>query len=173
MRSAASALLLAALLAAPAAALEITSVSPAAPKGAARADFTFSAVAVRGVAWENGAVVMPLSEVKGKKYADIKLLSKDLYARLEACFKAGCAPAKAKARPAVKVLALKPLKSKFRVANAEISFDGELLAVAGVMASSREPGTFWVAFPSGLTFPDPAFKSAVESAVIAAWTKKK
>jgi hypothetical protein len=173
MKNTLNALLLACALAAPAAALEITAVAPAAVKGAAKADFTFTALTVKGVTWEKGAVVMPLTDNKGKTYSDVKLLSKGLYGRLEGCFKNGCAPAKPGARPKVAVDALKPLKSKARVANAELSFDGELLVIAGVMVSSKEPGTYWVAFPPALAFPDGAFKSAVESAVIAAWTKKK
>jgi hypothetical protein len=157
-----------------ASALEVTGVAPAQIKGAAKGDFSFGPITVKSVAWEQGAVVMPLTDNKGKKYANIKLLSKGAYSRLEACFTKGFVkPAKAPARPAVKVDALKPLKSPARVANAELSFDGDLLVVAGVMASRKEEGTFWVAFPPDLEFTDAAFKSAVESAVIAAWTKKK
>ena len=161
------------LLAAPAAALEISGVSPAEVKGAAKADFAFSGVTVKNIAWEKGAVVMPVTDNKGKKYNDIKLLSKGLYAKFEACFKNGCAPAKPGAAPKVKISAPKALKSPARVANAELTFDGELLVVVGVMVSKKEEGAFWVAFPRDLEFTDPAFKSAVESAVIAAWTKKK
>ena len=161
------------LLAAPASALEVTGVTPAAVKGAARADFALGPLTVRGVSWENGAVVLPVTENRGKKYSDVKLLSKGLYGKLEACFRDGCRAAKAGAAPKVKVQALKPLKSPVRVANAEVSLDGELLVVAGVMASRKEPGAFWVAFPPDLEFTDGSFKSSVESAVIAAWTKKK
>ncbi|HCC48135.1 MAG TPA: hypothetical protein DEQ38_08510 [Elusimicrobia bacterium] len=157
-----------------AAALEVTGVTPAGIKGASKGDFSFGLLTVKSVAWDRGAVVMPLTESGDRSYANIKLLSRGIYARLEACFKNGCAkPAKAPARPVLKVEALKPLKSTARVANAELSFDGELLVVAGVMASRKEEGAFWVAFPPDLVFTDPAFKSAVESAVIAAWTKKK
>ncbi len=156
-----------------ASALEITAVSPAAVKGLTKGDFTFSSVTVTGVAYEKGAVVMPVTESKGKTFSDVKLLSKKLYLKIEACFKNGFVkPAKVPAAPKFKIEAFKPLKSKARVANAEISFDGELLVVAGVMVSSKEPGTFWVAFPDELVFNEPAFKSAVESAVIAAWAKK-
>ncbi|OGS06880.1 MAG: hypothetical protein A3J70_12455 [Elusimicrobia bacterium RIFCSPHIGHO2_02_FULL_61_10] len=154
-------------------ALEITAVSTAAIKGAAKADFTFGAVAVKGIAYEKGGVVMPFTENKGKTYTDIKLLSKGLYLKIENCFKNGFTkPAKAPAAPAVKVESFKPLKSPARVANAEIILDGDLLVTAGVMASRKEEGTFWVAFPPALSFPDGAFKSALESAVIAAWTRK-
>jgi hypothetical protein len=154
-------------------ALEITAVSTAAVKGAAKADFTFGAITVRSIAYEQGGVVMPFTENKEKTYTDIKLLSKSLYGKIESCFKNGFTkPAKAPAAPAVKIDSFKPLKSPVRVANAEITFDGELLAVAGVMVSKKEEGAFWVAFPPDLVFPDGAFKSSVESAVIAAWAKK-
>lgn len=156
-----------------ASALEITAVSTASASGGLSGDFTFSALAVKGVTYEKGAVIMPVTENKGKTYSDVKLLSKSLYGKMEACFKGACAkPLKASASPKVKITALKPLKSKVRVANADVSFDEELLVVAGVMVSAKEPGTYWVAFPETLTFPDAAFKSAVESAVIAAWAKK-
>ncbi|PJA12461.1 MAG: hypothetical protein COX65_08455 [Elusimicrobia bacterium CG_4_10_14_0_2_um_filter_56_8] len=154
-------------------ALEITALSTAAAGGAVKGDFTFGAVTVKSISYENGGVVMPFTENKGKTYTDIKLLSKSLYAKIEACFKNGFKKGgKEPAAPAVKIKSFKPLKSKARVANAELSFDGELLVVAGVMASRKEEGTFWIAFPPDLVFRDKAFKSAVESAVIAAWAKK-
>lgn len=161
------------LLAAPAFALEVTAVSTDPVKGAPAADFTFGPVTVKNISWVKGAVVMPVTDNKGRKYTDIKLLSKGLYGKLEACFKNGFTkPAKAPAAPRVKIDSFRPHKSKARVASAEISFDGELLVVAGVMASMKEEGAFWVAFPPDLFFPDKAFKSSVESAVIAAWVKK-
>jgi len=154
-------------------ALEITAVSTASVKGAAKADFTFGPLIVKDIAYEKGGVIMPFTENKGKTYTDIKLLSKSLYLKIEGCFKNGFTkPAKAPAAPAVKVDSFKPLKSPARVANAELHFDGDLLVVAGVMASKKEEGAFWVAFPPALVFTDGAFKSAVESAVIAAWVKK-
>lgn len=173
MRSRASALLLAALLAVPAGALEVTGVSPVAVKGAASADLSFGPVAVSSVSYRGGAVVMPATEVNGRTYSDIKLLNRAFYARIEACFKRGFVkPAGPPKAPSFKVLSVKPLRSRVRVANAQISFDGDLLVVAGVMASKREPGTFWVAFPPELSFSSPSFKSAVESAAIAAWVRK-
>lgn len=171
MRKLASAVLLC-LAAQAAGALQIAAVKPPQAKGAAAAEFSFGPFAVAGIGWEGGAVVMPVTETKGRKYTDIRLLSKALYGRLETCFKNGCAPVRTAARPKAKVEALKPLKSPVRVANAEISMDGELLVTAGVMVSKKEEGAFWVAFPPALVFTDGAFKSAVESAVIAAWTRK-
>lgn len=173
MRGRVSALLLAALLAVPAGALEVTGFSAAGAKGAPLADLSFGPVAVSSVSWRGGAVVMPATEVNGRTYSDIKLLSRAAYARIEACFKRGFVkPARPPKDPSFKVLSVKPLRSRVRVANAQVSFDEDLLVVAGVMASKREPGTFWVAFPPELSFSSPSFKSAVESAVIAAWVGK-
>ena len=156
-----------------ASALELTAVSTEAVKGGVMGDFTFSALTVKGVSYENGAVIMPVTENRGRTFTDVKLLSKKLYVKIETGFKNGPAkPAKPAAAPVVKVSAVRPLKSKTRVANAELSFDGELLVVVGVMASSKEPGTFWAAFPDAVSFSDPALKSSVESAAIAAWAKK-
>lgn len=171
--SARASLLALLLAAAPAAALEVVSTSPARLKGAPKGDFSFGAVAVKGVEWRDGAVVMPQTENKGRRYADIRLLTRAAYDKLAACFLAGCAGSRPKGRPSFRIEELKPLKSPVRVANAELNFDGELLVTAGVMASKREEGTYWVAFPAALSFSDPAFKSSVESAVIAAWTKRK
>jgi len=42
-----------------------------------------------------------------------------------------------------------------------------------VMASSKEPGTFWIAFPETLEFKDASLKAAVERTVTAAWAKNK
>ncbi len=162
-------------LAAGAAAREIAGTVPAAVKGAPKADFNLSGLVVKSVAYEKGAVIMPATENKGKTYNDVKLLARGLYGRIETCFKSGCAkPAAAKsAAPAIKVEGFKPLKSLVRVANAEISFDKELLVVAGVMASKKEPGDFWIAFPEVLEFKDEAFKASVENTIKAAWAKNK
>ncbi len=174
MRSRVSALLLAALLAAPASALEVTGVSPAGAKGADLADFSFGPVAVSSVSWRGGAVVMPATEVNGRTYSDIKLLNRAFYARIEACFRRGFVrPARPPRATVFKVLSVRPLRSRVRVANAQVSFDGDLLVVAGIMVSKKEPGAFWVAFPPELSFSSPSLRSAVESAVIAAWAGKR
>ena len=171
MRRAASAGLLALAAAGAAGALEVTGTVPAAVKGAAKADFTLSGITVKGVSWEGGAVVLPVTQVKDRAYIDVKILSRALYAKLEKCFTAGCPGAAKAPPPAVKVESVKPLKSESRVANAEVSFGGDLLLVLGVMSSYREPGTFWVAFPGSVEFRDPALKASAEKAVKESWLK--
>lgn len=172
MKNAVRTLVLCAMTASAAWSLDVTRTEPAAIKGAAKGDFLFPGLTVKGITYEDGAVVLPVTENKGKTYFDVKLLSRALYGKLETCFKKGCAkpPARA-AAPVIKIDAIKPLKSKSRVANAEVSFDGDLLVVAGIMASFREPGTFWVAFPESLEFRDKALKTSVEKAVKEAWRK--
>lgn len=158
------------LAAVPAPALEVTAVAPAEIKGAASGDFSFGPVTVANISYSSGAVLMPVTENKGKKYTDIRLLSRSAYDRIEACFKEGfSAPKKSPKAPEIKVSAVRPLRSKVRVANAEVSFDGELVAVAGVMVSKKKEGDFWVAFPPDLSFTDKSFKKAVEKAVKKAW----
>ncbi|PIU19989.1 MAG: hypothetical protein COT18_04525 [Elusimicrobia bacterium CG08_land_8_20_14_0_20_59_10] len=153
--------------------LDVTGTVPAAVKGAAKGDFLFPGLTVKGITYEEGAVVLPVTQYKEKTYFDVKLLSRALYVKLETCFKKGCAKPPARpAAPVIKIDAIKPLKSKSRVANAELSFDGDLLVVAGIMASFREPGAFWVAFPESLEFRDRALKTSVEKAIKAAWGKK-
>ena len=71
-------------------ALEVTGTAPAAVKGAPKADFTLSGITVKGVSWEGGAVVLPVTRVKARSYIDVKVLSRSLYSKLEACFTAGC-----------------------------------------------------------------------------------
>ncbi|HBA61399.1 MAG TPA: hypothetical protein DCZ92_11405 [Elusimicrobia bacterium] len=173
MRNIIRALVLCALTASAASALDVTATEPAAIKGAAKGDFSFKGLTVRGITWEKDAVVMPVTENKGRTYFDVKLLSKKLYGKLETCFKSGCARPPARVPgPVVKVDAVKPLKSKSRVANAELSFDGELMVVVGIMASSKEPGTIWLAFPETVDFKDEALKASVEKSVKDAWGKK-
>ena len=173
MKNIVKVLVLCVMTASGASALDITGTEPAIIKGAAKGDFNFSGISVKGITYEKGGVVMPVTESKGRTYSDVKLISKSLYGKIEACFKNGCAKPPAKvSSPVVKLKGLKPLKSKTRVANAELSFDGEVLVTAGVMVSSKEPGTFWLAFPETMEFTDPAFKAAVEKTVNAAWAKK-
>ena len=180
MKNIVKVLVLCVLTASGASALDVTGTDPAVIKGAAKGDFNFSGISVKGITYEKGGVVMPVTESKGRTYSDVKLISKSLYGKIEACFKNGCAPYPAAGHkptakvssPVVKLKELKPLKSKTRVANAELSFDGDLLVIAGVMVSSKDPGTFWLAFPETMEFTDAAFKAAVEKTVNTAWAKK-
>ena len=137
----------------------------------AKADITFSnALAVKNIAFKKNAVVMPVTEYKDRTYTDIKLLTKNLYLKIQACFAKGeCVSKTAAAAPVIKVEELKPLKSKTRIANAEVSFDGELKVTFGVIKSGS--GDLWVAYPSNLEVKDAAFKRAIAKAVKEAYAE--
>lgn len=152
-------------LASAAGAVEITRAELSGKPASPEADIVFScAIAVTNIAYKKAAVVMPLTAYKGREYADIRLLSKDLYRKLETCLSGGRCVSKAKAAaPAVRVERVKLLKSGTRMANAEVSFDGELQAVLGVMKSRY--GGVWVAYPPDFRVGDAALKRAIAKAV--------
>lgn len=156
---------LALFLASAAGAVEITKADLSGGRSFLKADMVFSgALSVKNISYKQAAVVMPLTGYNGREYADIKLLSKDLYRKLEACFSGGgCAAKSRAAAPAVRVGLIKPLKSGTRVANAEVSFDGELKVVLGVMKNRY--GGVWLAYPPDFRVNDAALKSAIAEAV--------
>ncbi|MBI4801947.1 MAG: hypothetical protein HY796_05425 [Elusimicrobia bacterium] len=139
--------------------------------GSLKADFTFSGVlVVKNMAFEKNAVVMPVTAYKDRTYTDIKLLSKGFYMKIQACFARGeCASRTGAAAPVIKVEEVKLLKSRTRVANAEVSFDGELKVTFGVM--KNRSGELWVVYPGNFEVADAAFKSAIAKAVKEAYAK--
>jgi len=129
------------------------------------------ALKVTGISFQKNAVVMPVTEYKGRAYTDIKLLSKGLYAKIEACLSKGVCKNAAAAVPKISVAGVKMLKSKTRVANAETVFDGELLVTAGVMNSSYEPGELWIAWPEIFKIKNAALKHKTEQLIKEAYAK--
>lgn len=163
-------------------ALEVTKLSAAAktisaddviPAPAAGAGvIVFSgALEVKGISFQKNAVVMPVTGYKGRTYADIKLLSKGLYTKIEACLSKGVCKNAPVAVPKISVAGVKILQSKTRVANAEAVFDGELLVTAGVMNSSRKPGELWIAWPEIFKIKNAALKTKTEQLIKEAYAK--
>jgi len=152
-------------LAANAPALEIISAAPVkTPKGQT-ADFVLSgSITVKGIAFEKGAVVMPVTENKGRTYTDIKLLSKGLYSRLEGCFAKGkCASAGPYKLPELAVSKVQALKSPKRVANVTLAFDGDLVVTFG--AIKKYSGDIFAAYPDNFEVNDEALKGLIEKKV--------
>ena len=80
------------------------------------------------------------------------------------CFSKGnCAYAGKAASPALAVIDVKPLKSKTRVANVTLSFDGDLSVVFG--AIRKASGEIWAAYPANFEVKDPALKDLIEKKV--------
>lgn len=146
-------------------ALEVTSGTPAATANGKAADIVFSdSIIVKNIAFEKNAVVMPVTEYKDRIYTDVRMLSKTLYGKLEACFsKNKCAYAGKSAAPKLSVLEVKQLKSKARVANVILSFDGDLAVTFGVI--KKYSGEIWAAYPANFEITDTAFKDLVEKKV--------
>ena len=128
-------------------------------------------IEVTGISFQKNAVVMPVTEYKGRTYADIKLLSKGLYAKVEACLSKGVCKNSPSAEPKISVAGIKILKSKTRIANAEAVFDGELLVTAGVMDSSREQGELWIAWPETFKINSAELKTRTEQLIKEAYAK--
>jgi hypothetical protein len=145
-----------------ASALEIMSASPAAAGKGQKADFVFSgSVTVNNIAFEKSAVVMPVTEHNDRSYTDVKLLSKSLYAKIEACFSKGkCSCDVAAPGPKFSVSEVKTLKSKTRVANVSIAFDGDLLVTFGVI--KKASGEVWAAYPANFEIRDEILKLQVD-----------
>lgn len=146
-------------------ALEITSAAPAASAKGKTADFVFSGpITVKNIAFEKNAVVMPVTGYKDREYADIRLLSKSLYGKLESCFsKDKCAIAVKAPAPRLTVLEVKQLKSKTRVANVTLAFDGELSVTFGVIRKAS--GEIWAAYPANFEVKDRILKGLIEKKV--------
>ena len=153
-------------------ALEVTKLSAAAASASPDKVIVFSgALEVKGISFQKNAVVMPVTEYKGRTYADIKLLSKGLYGKIEACLSKGVCKNAPGAVPKINVAGVKTLRSKTRVANVEAVFDGELLVTAGVMNSSREPGELWIAWPEIFKIKNAALKTETEQLIKEAYVK--
>ena len=148
-----------------AAALDIISASPVKTEKGKVSDFVFSgSVTVKGIAFEKGAVVMPVTVNKGREYTDIKLLSKGLYAKLEACFSKGkCAAGGPFLIPKLSVSEVKQLKSPKRVANVSLAFDGDLVVTFGVI--KKASGETWAAYPDNFEVQNEELKGLIEKTV--------
>ena len=147
------------------AALELISASPVKTEKGKIADFVFSgSVTVRGIAFEKGAIVMPVTENKGREYTDIKLLSKTFYAKLEACFlKNKCAAGGPFLMPKLSVSEVRKLKSPKRVANVSLAFDGDLVVTFGVI--KKASGELWAAYPDNFEVQNEELKGLIEKKV--------
>ena len=146
-------------------ALEIISAVPVKTENGKRADFVFAgSVTVRGVSFDKNAVIMPVTEHKGRTYADIKILSKALYKKMEACFfKERCAAGGRVALPKISVLGAAPLRSDIRIANVFLSFDGDMSVTFG--AIRRASGEIWASYPDNFEVSDPGLRSLISTKV--------
>jgi len=136
------------------------------------ADMNLSGLIVRKVIWEDGAVIMPVTVASERIYQDVKLVSRELYLKMENCFINGCpeySESLVPPMPRVKFESLKKLNSKVRVSNIDVSFDDSIIVTIGVMASNYQEGSFWLSYPQSIDFSNPALKQETERVVFDAW----
>lgn len=124
---------LCAFLCAGACALEITACADGPAKG--RKDFALSGVMVlAGVGSHAGLGDGGRAVVLSDPWRGVRILDRGFAQKLLEAQRGGAAlsPSR-KIQPKLEVLSASPLDSNFRIANVEIAFDGELLAVFGVV----------------------------------------
>ena len=150
-------------------------IEPGTLKDNKQADMNLSGLILRKVQWEDGALMMPVTVSNDRSYNDVKLISRDLYLKMEDCFINGCreaSPSDNPTLPAVKIEAIKKLNSKFRVTNIEISFDNAITVSVGIMADNYPDGTFWLSYPQSIGFSSRILQEHTDNVVFKAFAEE-
>ena len=93
------------------------------------------------------------------------------------CFKdSDCLEIKRAKKPEKKDISLKaekifPLKSPLRIANAEISFDDDIIIVFGIVKDKEEKGKFWISYPGHFEISDDILKNRLEKLIMTEFKK--
>lgn len=123
--------------------------------GNKQADLNLSGLIVRKVLWQDGALLMPVTVSNDRSYNDVKLISRELYRKMEDCFVNGCRESSSLDNPplpSIGKIVIRKLNSKIRVSNIEISFDNGIVVSVGIMAENYPDGTFWLSYPQSIGF---------------------
>ncbi|MFH1619759.1 MAG: hypothetical protein ABIG11_07615 [bacterium] len=142
-------------------------------KGPAKVEVELSGImVVSGIVIAPSVLRMPVTVSKaGRKYADVRLLSRKLYNSLIAFKPAAFKPKAVRAaKPSFKVLSARKLSSTYRVANVEVDFDADLAVTAGLL--KKREGNYSVSWPGSFRIKDSAFRKEVEKAVVEAGLKE-
>ncbi len=130
-------------------------------------DFEFSkTILVKRIEFKNGFLKMPLDSYKTKKYSNIKILTKDFYNKILNCFNSDkCEKSGERKNISIKIEKIFSLKSPLRIANANVSFDGELIVVFGIVKEKREKEKIWISYPKDFEISDEVFKDNLEKLI--------
>ncbi|MCK5583359.1 MAG: hypothetical protein KAI33_06190 [Elusimicrobiales bacterium] len=130
-------------------------------------DFEFSkTIFIKGIEFKSGFLKMPLDGYKTKEYSNIKILSKGFYQKILNCFNGEtCKVSTGKKDILIKVEKIFPLKSPLRVANAEMSFDAELIVVFGIVKDRKKKDEIWLSYPKDFEIRDKVFKNKLEKLI--------
>ena len=148
------------------------SIEPGTLKDNKQADMNLSGLILRKVQWEDGAVLMPVTIANDRSYNDVKLVSRDLYLKMEDCFINGCresSPADRPTLPSVRIDAIKKLNSKFRVSNIEVMFDNAVSVSVGIMAENYPDGTYWLSYPQSVGFASKVLQEHTDNVIFKAF----
>lgn len=118
-----------------------------------------------------GAVSLPLdSSRNGRAFANIRIMNKNLYDKV---MTAGTAAQGDKSPVAVKVLSARRLESASRIANVDISFDGELAVTFGLLKTHKKDGgsAYKMLSPANFKFKSQPLRKQVREMVIEAGCK--
>jgi hypothetical protein len=116
-----------------------------------------------------GAVALPISNSRdGREFANIRIMNKNLYGKMMTNADRPCA--EDCQYPAVKVISARKLKPSARIANVEISFDGELAVTFGLLKARTKSGgvSYRMLTPDNFKFKFSALRKSVRELVIEA-----
>jgi hypothetical protein len=147
---------------------EISSLNISSASGIkSKKDFEFSkTILIRRIEFKNGFLKMPLDSYKTKKYSNIKILTKDFYNKILNCFNIEkCAKSGERKNISIKLDKIFPLKSPLRVANANVSFDDDIIVVFGIVKEKKERKKIWISYPKDFEILDEVFKDNLEKLI--------
>ncbi|GAB4030149.1 MAG: hypothetical protein Fur0012_05570 [Elusimicrobiota bacterium] len=132
----------------------------------ANVELSFAGVySVKNVELKDGKIVMPAEENKGRIYENIRILSRQTYEKIFSVLKTRkCQAVKSPRQPDFRLRSVKKLKSEYRIANAQVEFDSDIVVVFGVIKNYR--GELSVSLPKDFVFLNDNFAASVKKKII-------
>lgn len=141
--------------------------------GSVNAELSFAGVySVKNIGLKDGKIVMPAEENKGRIYENIRILSRQTYEKIFSVLKSGkCQAVKSARQPDFRIKSVKKLKSEYRIANAQVEFDSDIVVVFGVI--KKYGGELSVSLPKDFIFLNDNFAASVKKKIISETEKLK
>jgi len=108
---------------------------------------------------------LPVVLYNNEAYEDIKILSKEIYVKIENCILSeGKIKKENNKEPEFKILAINKLKSEHRLFNISLLIDSDLVVVLGLVKNKN--GGMWIAYPDGFKILNKDYKKRLENFII-------
>lgn len=121
--------------------------------------------AVKNIAMKDGKIVMPVEQSKDRVYENIRIISRQTYERILSVFKKEkCISSNKKVPVNFKIRSVRKLKSDYRIANVEVEFDEDIMAVFGIIRNRK--GEIDVRAPADFSFINEPFKQKLFKEII-------